>query len=292
MYDLILESKTLEKLRNLINEETEYRSGPKIIEFFNELGFDDIYAQGFPSRWVFTDAKLNTINGTPNLDKCIKNLFSPIRFIEAPEKLDLHIFEFNKYLAFDKWKVVRSNAEISFQKLGKVEFNVPKEKNEEKGFLNQEFKDLNLSNLQLDHSITSVLEYRVKEIESCFSANAPLSVILLAGSTLEGILLGIAIRNPRLFNCAKSAPKNKEQKIKQFHEWSLANFIDVSKEVNLLHNDVHKFSHALRDFRNYVHPFEQMSTGFNPTMHTAKICLQVLKVAIYQLNENIQSKNA
>ena len=285
---MILGKKTLEKLRDLINEETEYRSGPKIIQFFNELGFRDTYGQGFPSRWMFTDEKLGSINGTPNIDKCIKNLFAPISFIETPEKLDSCISEFNKYLAFDKWKVVRSHAEISFQKLDKVEFTESKESKDEEGFLSQEFSNLNLSNLQLDHSITSVLEYRVKEIESCFSSNAPLSVILLAGSTLEGILLGIATRSPRAFNCAKSAPKNKEQKVKQFHEWSLSNFIDVSKEVNLLHHDVHKFSHALRDFRNYIHPFEQMSTGFNPTMHTAKICLQVLKVAIHQINENIR----
>jgi hypothetical protein len=289
---LILGTKTLEKLRDLINEETEYRSGPKIIQFFNELGFRDTYGQGFPSRWMFTDEKLNSINGTPNIDKCIKNLFAPVSFIETPEKLDLHISEFNKYLAFDKWKVVRNHAEILFQKLDKVEFTAPKESNDEEGFLSQEFNNLELANLQLDSSITSVLEYRVKEIESCFSANAPLAVILLAGSTLEGILLGVATRNPRSFNCAKSAPKSKEQKVKQFHEWSLANFIDVSKEVNLLHHDVHKFSHALRDFRNYVHPFEQMSTGFTPSMHTAKICLQVLKVAIYQINENMRCVSA
>jgi len=289
---LILGTKTLEKLRDLINEETEYRSGPKIIQFFNELGSRDTYGQGFPSRWMFTDEKLNLINGTPNIDKCIKRLFAPVSFIENPEKLDLHISEFNKYLAFDKWKVVRNHAEISFQKLDKVEFSAPKESNDEEGFLSQEFNDLELANLQLDSSITSVLEYRVKEIESCFSANAPLAVILLAGSTLEGILLGVATRNPRTFNCSKSAPKSKEHKVKQFHEWSLANFIDVSKEVNLLHHDVHKFSHALRDFRNYVHPFEQMSTGFTPTMHTAKICLQVLKVAIHQINENMRCVSA
>ena len=283
---MILGTKTLEKLRILINEETEYRSGPKIIQFFNELGFSDSYGQGFPSRWMYTDERLAAINDTPNIDKCIKNLFSPVSFIETPEKLDLHISEFNKYLAFDKWKVVRNHADISFQKLDKVEFTTPKKTNDEEGFLNQEFKDLKLSNLQLDSTITSVLEYRVKEIENCFSANAPLSVILMAGSTLEGILLGVATSNPRIFNCANSAPKNREQKVRPFQEWSLANFIDVSKEINLLHHDVHKFSHALRDFRNYIHPFEQMSTGFNPTMHTAKICLQVLKVAIHQINEN------
>ena len=45
---MILQKKTLEKLRNLINEETEYRSGPKLVQFFNELGFNDTYGQGFP----------------------------------------------------------------------------------------------------------------------------------------------------------------------------------------------------------------------------------------------------
>jgi hypothetical protein len=39
-----LQSKTLEKLRTLINEETEYRSGPKLVDFFNDLGFRDAYS--------------------------------------------------------------------------------------------------------------------------------------------------------------------------------------------------------------------------------------------------------
>ena len=41
-----LQQKTLEKLRNLINEETEYRSGPKLVDFFNDLGANDTYNRG------------------------------------------------------------------------------------------------------------------------------------------------------------------------------------------------------------------------------------------------------
>ena len=49
---MILQPKSLEKLRLLINEETEYRSGPKLVDFFNDLGFKDTcdYSLGFPSR--------------------------------------------------------------------------------------------------------------------------------------------------------------------------------------------------------------------------------------------------
>ena len=289
---MILGKKTLEKLRQLINEATEYRSGPQLVNLFNELGFNDTYGQGFPSRWVFTDEKLDKINGTPELDKCIKNVFAPINFVERVQELDNFIADFNKYLAFDKWRVVRNSAEIDFQKLDRVELEEPEKKNEEETFLNQELNDLDLKSINLESAITDTLEYRVKEIEKCFASNAPLAVILLAGSTLEGILLGVATRIPKQFNCAGSSPKNSAGKIKHFHEWTLNNLIDVAKDIGLLERDVHKFSHALRDFRNYIHPFEQVSTGFNPSIHTAKLCVQVLKVAIHQLNENINKIRA
>lgn len=64
-----LSKKSLEKLRELINEETEYRSGPKLVKLFNSLGFNDQYGQGFPSRWMYTDQKLEVINNTARLDK-------------------------------------------------------------------------------------------------------------------------------------------------------------------------------------------------------------------------------
>ena len=54
-----LSSKTLEKLRDLINEITEYRSGPKIIDFFGIFDYKDVYGQVFPSRWMYTDHRLS-----------------------------------------------------------------------------------------------------------------------------------------------------------------------------------------------------------------------------------------
>jgi hypothetical protein len=271
----------------MINEKAEYRSGPRLVQFFNELGFNDAYGQGFPSRWVFTDERLARINGTPALDQCIRNTFAPVNFIGRMQELDACIAEFNQYFAFDKWKVVRKDAELIFQKLDKVEIKDEAPKESENEFLNREFTNVNIAELGLDGAVSSVLQYRIKEIEKCFSSGSPLAVILLAGSTLEGILLGLAIKYPRFFNSAKSSPKDSNAKVKQFHEWTLSNLIDVTRELNLIQHDTHKFSHSLRDFRNYIHPFEQMSSGFSPREHTAKICLQVLKAAIYEITENI-----
>lgn len=285
---MILSKKTLEKLRQLINEETEYRSGPKLVEFFNELGFCDSYGRGFPSRWMYTDDKLKELNGTPKLDKCIKYVLTPAHFIGRFQELDAHIKDFNQYLTFDKWKIVRNHADITFKRLERVEIDDSIQgKAAENEFLSREFSNVNVAGLGLESAVTEVLRHRIEEIEKCFSGNAPLAVILLAGSTLEGVFLGLAIKYPKQFNLAMSSPKDSSGKVKQFHEWSLNSFIDVARDLRLIQYDTQKFSHSLRDFRNYIHPFEQMSSGFTPREHTAKICLQVLKATIYEIVENI-----
>lgn len=284
---MILQDKTREKLRNLINEETEYRSGPKLISFFNDLGFHDEYGKGFPSRWVYTDEKLSKINGTPELDKCIKKLFAPINFIGRFAELDRWIKHFNQYLAFDNWKVVRNEQDITFVKADKIDFEDSSPKIDEDEFLKREFSEILLEKLGLDSVITETLNFRFEEMKLCLSANTPLAVIFLAGSTLEGILLGIALKHPREFNQSKMAPKDKDDKVKKFPDWTLSNLIDVAYDVGLLMEDVRKFSHSLRDFRNYIHPYQQVSTGFSPDKHTASICWQVLKAAIYQLTKNV-----
>ena len=238
---------------------------------------------------MFTDDKLGQINGTPDIDKCIKNVLFPINFIGRFQELDEHIRDFNQYLTFDKWKIVRNQADISFQKLEKVEIDDSIQgKESENEFLSREFSDVNVTRLGLEGAVADVLQHRIKEIEKCFSGEAPLAVILLAGSTLEGVFLGLAINHPRQFNSAKSSPKDNNGKVKQFHDWNLSGFIDVARELGLIQHDTQKFSHSLRDFRNYIHPFEQISSGFNPREHTAKICLQVLRAAIYEISENIE----
>ncbi len=154
----------------------------------------------------------------------------------------------------------------------------------EEDFISKEFKNVSIHKLGLDSSITSVLEQRMDEIAKCLNAKASLAVIFLCGSTLEGILLGIATKDPQNFNRSSLSPRDRGGTVKQFPNWALNDFINVARDINLLGEDVKKFSHALRDFRNYIHPYAQMSSNFNPDEHTAKICWQVLQAAITQLS--------
>lgn len=156
-------------------------------------------------------------------------------------------------------------------------------------FLNQDVDEVPLSKLKLDGQVSDVLDGRIKELKRCLKADAPLAVIFLCGSILEGILLGVASADPKKFNQSPVSPRDAQSgKTRQFHEWTLNDFIDVSHNLGILGLDVKKYSHVLREFRNYIHPYQQLSSGFCPDNHTAKICWQVLKAALNDIHKSVK----
>ncbi len=153
----------------------------------------------------------------------------------------------------------------------------------EQEFLHRQYQNISIKNLSIDPNLIPVLESRLAEAQHCL-AYAPLATIFLCGSILEGILLGVALQRPKDFNQTTNSPKDKDNKVKPFRKWSLAQFIDVAHGLGAFKLDVKKFSHELRDFRNYIHPYQQLASQFTPDKHTAEICLQVLKAAIADLS--------
>ncbi len=153
----------------------------------------------------------------------------------------------------------------------------------EEEFLGQDFSRISIESLGLAYPIVGSINQRLGEIQKCMKAGAPLAVIFLCGSALEGVLLGVAENNQKKFNTAQASPK-RNGKVNQLHEWTLRDLINVACETEMINIDVKKFSHSLRDFRNYIHPYRQVVEKFNPNMHTAEICQQVLLAALTQLS--------
>ena len=279
---------TIKNLTEIINEKPEHRTGKELVDFFNPLGFHDAYVWGqpFPSRKDYTTSKIRALNGTSGIDECIKKTFAPVNFVENYQLMYDLIEEFNKHLMHDGWNIYLNGNEISFKK---VSFKVAdlytpdtkKEKTEEE-FINIKIESLNLSKLPIENTLIPIIKSRMDEIENCLNSKSPLATIFLSGSVLEGILFAIAYKNMKEFNMAKSSPK-RDGKVKGFEEWGLKDYIDVSKELGYIDEDVKKFSHVVQDFRNYIHPYQQMAQQFNPSIETAKLCVQVVKIAIQQI---------
>lgn len=142
--------------------------------------------------------------------------------------------------------------------------------------------DLDLSRVAVELDLQSVIADRLQEVEVCFDNGAYLGVLLLCGSTLEGLLYEVARSHPADYNRAKGAP-TRDGNVRPFREWTLNDLLDCSRELGLLGEDVTKFGHGVREFRNYIHPQQQVRENFRPRKVTAQVARQVLLAAIDDL---------
>lgn len=157
-------------------------------------------------------------------------------------------------------------------------------------FCAKNYSDKVLLSGVFNEKLVTIIRDRLCEIEKAVANNMPLAAMFLIGSTLEGALAMVAQKYPRRFNTATSAPK-KEGKVLPFTSWVLSSLIDVAYEVGVLKKDVKDFSEKVRDYRNYIHPNEQVKQGFSPTMGVVKISLQVLDLAMNEIDDFVKQNN-
>lgn len=259
-------------------------SNPSFQEFIFNLTKIDIYQSKFE---IYGDSKAKRLRAfwqlesNLNVGKIIKELIECWR---TQKLINNNTIDSNEeLLAKECLKIVNRLLGVKTQDLKNEATTI-------NDFLNKEFNEISLHKLNIDSTVTEILNKRLIEINKNIQNGAPLSAILMCGSVLEGILLGVATSKMKEFNQSNSSPKDKETgKVLQFHEWTLSNFIDVAHSIGIIGLDVKKYSHSLRDFRNYIHPYQQMSSGFNPDIDTAKISWQVLKAGITDLTKNVNN---
>ncbi len=267
--------KTTQKryFENLFNMDTGYVlnfTNKEFAQLFSDIVsiniYDNKYAENGTSKAkrlrVFWELEADLIVG-----KVLNELLEVWKFEQLKKSQTIN----NKF--YDECKII----------VNKLLGNQIEERTEE-DFLNIEFDEINLSLLGLDIQFENIISQRIIEIQTCLSNNASLSVVFLCGSTLEGLLIEKASKYIKEFNIAKSAPKDKDGKVKQLSDWSLSSLIDVAYELNFIELDIKKFSHDLRDFRNYIHPRIQAMQNFNPDKHTAQISWKVLHASIASLS--------
>ena len=115
-----ISERTIKRLGEIITGDkplSRYRSGPDLCRFFNELGTNAVYGQGFPSRWAFAEDCIRKFNGTPTLKKVILSALDPRDFMgvqvfdqhtqthKSPNILDALNY-LNEFLAYDGYEIV------------------------------------------------------------------------------------------------------------------------------------------------------------------------------------------
>jgi hypothetical protein len=95
----------------------------------------------------------------------------------------------------------------------------------------------------------------------------------------------LALAQAATFTRAAAAPRAKGV-VKQVQAWTLSELIAVAREMRGLSEDVARHADHVRNFRNYIHPRQQLKESFEPRIETARIAQQVLRAALIDL-ENL-----
>lgn len=117
-----LSERTIQALGKLVTGDeklTPYRSGPRLVRFFNALGCNDHYPQGggFPSRWMFAEEKLRELNDSDAIRAVISQTIDPQAFLDFDGDLLAAIDYLNKYLRFDGYQVVLDSDRVKIRNL-------------------------------------------------------------------------------------------------------------------------------------------------------------------------------
>jgi hypothetical protein len=104
-----------------------YRSGPVLVRFFNEFGANDVYGQGFPSRWYFAEEKLRGLNGTDALARLLREVFDPRDWRDFEKARDAAVAYLNDYLKHDGFELAPDGDFFAVRALGggAVAFDYP-----------------------------------------------------------------------------------------------------------------------------------------------------------------------
>jgi hypothetical protein len=288
-----LDSATLDSLADFICGDGErfpiYRSGSYLTRFFADINIDAVHDGSTRKWWT-----LGILKQLPpsELERVILRLVDPRIYGGKKDLLGMAVRSMSEILAMDNLGIGFIQNRPVLTDVAPTTFDVEELKRapvaaDAEVFLEQQFSDdICIEDLRVDAVISGFLQSRINEVQAIRRDKAPLATIFLLGSTLEGILIAVACNDIKRFMTAASAPKDKSQNVLKIQDWTLNSLIDVAHQIGILSLDVKKFSHVLRDFRNYVHPYRQMSEDFSPDQDTVDICWQVFKAAVSQLKES------
>ena len=141
-----------------------------------------------------------------------------------------------------------------------------------------------------DPNMQKILDHRWIECINCINANAPLAATVMMGGLLEALLLARINKEtnkPAIFKAPK-APKDKSTgKTLPLKEWTLRNYIDVAHELRWISQSAKDIGQVLRDYRNYIHPYKELSHNVVIELNDASLFWEISKSISKQIIKSI-----
>lgn len=115
-----------------------------------------------------------------------------------------------------------------------------------------------------DERVRLVLQDYYTQALKASKAGSYLGAIVACGSVVEGLLTWALLQREEIALKSPKACKDKQGQVRPLQEWNLSNLIDVSVELKLIGNTARQASWALKDFRNFIHPYNVLKQSARP----------------------------
>lgn len=258
-----LDNKILENLADLVcgdDGSAYYRRGFEIVKFFEAAGWDDVgELEGGRRAWV-ADRLKERRNDSRSLQKVLLRLADPREYLDNDDAWDEVVRELNQLLAVEGYQVVFERGRPTL-----IEQDPTLRRPARKAPLEL---TASLTDIVSDGDFGRQLRARLDEAHTCWNTGASTAAIIMLGSLLEGVLYDVAV--------ARHTEGKKPTD-------NLQTLIDTAVEKGWIARDVGDFGHALRDYRNLVHPKKQLTQYYDPDEDTVRVSWNVVVAALNDL---------
>lgn len=129
-----------------------------------------------------------------------------------------------------------------------------------------------------------LLESDWVEVRSAYGSQAWKAAVLLSGGIIEGLLLDALL--PRETEAKEAIGRIREKKkVRRIETWDLIDLVDVARELGLLRGATSHLGHAIREFRNLIHPGKSLLTGKQVTRREAELAINSVEVVLQDLSD-------
>jgi hypothetical protein len=132
--------------------------------------------------------------------------------------------------------------------------------------------------------LKKLIETDWEEIQRVYRVDAWKSTILLCGGVLEGILINeLSEKEADAKDAYLRIRNNKEPQ--ELNRWQLIDLVDITKELDLFPTGAFHLTHAVREYRNLIHPGKQLREDIEVTEEQAAIVFNAVKSLLIEKNK-------
>ncbi|MCX4964070.1 hypothetical protein OHA98_04390 [Streptomyces sp. NBC_00654] len=271
-----LDGNTLKELARVIcgDDQLYYRRGFEIAHFLENAGWLNVpeYDGEYRGEWTLQLLTGRRDNPT-ELEKVLVRLADAREYLGEPEVLPAVVDAVNAFLVHEGFRLENPG--------GRPRIVVCDPAMTHPGQRASVELKATMAEIIREPRMAALLQRRLDEARTCYANGAHVAAIIMLGSLLEGVLLTVIHERDASLLGKKDA-----------NFIGLKDLIDICRRAGWIDIDMERFSQALREYRNFVHPRREFREEHTPDRDTLTVSWYVVNGSLNDLAASLPKVGA